>query len=114
MTLNRLSADQVRRWNMMPQAMVRRSVAELSRRLRTQFEQECDDLDEFEAAFFSLDDRPFGLVHYKNEPADAVTIYVPQQIVGSREGASFVLSIVSSMDVPQDAIIWQETHAPAA
>lgn len=114
MMLNRLSADQVRRWDMMPQAMLRLSVADLSDRLSARFERDSDDLDEYEAVFFSLDDRPFGLVHYQGEPTDAVTIYVPRQIVGSPEGASFVLSVIGSMDVPQESLVWQETHAPAA
>lgn len=59
-----------------PQAVIRAPVAYFSIKLGYEFQNCVDDLDEYQSAFFKLEDvLPFGLIHYRGQPDDTTTIY---------------------------------------
>ena len=89
-----------------PQAVVRRPVRYFSDQFGFRFEQDTDDLDAHESAFFKLDDRlPFALVHYRGNPEDTTTIYFGREI-GREEVPTVVHYILRGFDLPANAVIW--------
>jgi hypothetical protein len=90
----------------MPQAIVHRSVGYFSVVLGFKFERDTDDLDDYESAFFKLDEQfPFALVHYRGNPMDTITIYFGRAT--KREDVwSIVSRIVDNFKLPSSAIEW--------
>ena len=98
--------------NLAPEAIIRTSVADVSDRLGVEFEHSHDDLDHYDAAFFRLRGLPFGLVHYRGEPEDNLTVYLAREPRRSEEVSRLLSGILEELDLPQSALVWQEMHAP--
>lgn len=89
-----------------PQAVLRRPVTYFSDRLGYKFEKDADDLDDYESAFFKLDNSfPFALVHYQGNPEDTTTIYFGRGM-GQDAVAVFVSQILHDLDLPFADVVW--------
>jgi hypothetical protein len=70
------------------------------------FEQECDDLDYYESAFFIIDERtPFALIHYRGNPENSTAIYLERSLKGNTLRDTLA-SILKIFDLPKSSITW--------
>jgi hypothetical protein len=104
--LRQVSFDELGPVDFIPQAVVRRPVTHFSQRLGFKFEKDSDDLDDYESAFFKLDDRvPFALVHYRGNPDDTTTIYF-ERGTDQQEVPEIVRDILRDFDLSIATIVW--------
>src|SRR4051812_32991379 len=70
------------------------------------FERDCDDLDYYDGAFFTLEDRvPFALIHYRGNPEDHTAIYLDRGLRGDELWRT-VTYILEMLDVPRNSLTW--------
>ena len=107
------------RIDLVPQAIVSKSIFELADLHNFKPIKGHDDLDEFYGAAFLLLDGvngvpfvldgiwPFALMQYQGHPKNEATIYLPYELSRSRENILKVLKrILSEMDL-SDSVAWQ-------
>jgi hypothetical protein len=95
-----------------PQAVIRVPIAFFATKLGYKFDSCTDDLDEYQSAFFKLEDvMPFGLIHYKGHPDDTTIIYfsraTPLELV-----ANVVAQILDDFGLRLNNISWLSSGLP--
>jgi hypothetical protein len=95
--------------DLVPQAIVNRSVRELSVDLGVELEHASDDLDQFECAYFNVDGKVAAFIHYAGEPDDQVTVYVQREL-GSKDVTKTLNKLLKAFALPRDAVVWRETE----
>jgi len=106
MTIRQVPFDDLGLVDFVPQAVVRSPIAYFSDHLGYTFRTECDDLDEYQGAFFTLDNEiPFALIHYRGNPDDRTTIYMNRTLSGE-SAVRIIRRIVSDFDLPDAATEW--------
>ncbi len=109
MSLRPMSMREVAAYHFVPQAVLRCPPSFFAAK-GIAFTKGHDDLDEFEVAELSLDDKvPFALHRYRGMPENETTVFLPSQY-GLREVARLIQSIVAAFGVPDEAIGWQRTR----
>ncbi len=104
--VKQVSFNDLGKVDLVPQAVVHSPLTYFSDRLGFKFEKATDDLDEYESAFFKLDDRlVFALVHYRGNPEDKMTIYFERE---TKQDAvpSIVEHILHELNLPPSALVW--------
>lgn len=70
--------------------------------------QERDDLDEYEAATYSIGNRvTFDLRHYAGHPHFTVSLYLPFEVQDETQIIELVDLIVSGLKLPTSAVAWK-------
>jgi len=116
MAIKRIPSHQLGPVDLVPRALVRRSVAYLTDRLGIAFDRDTDDLDAFSAAWFRLDSLTFGFLHHDGEPADTTGLYLDRNLAPA-EAHKAITKILRKFNIPPDDLAWEETenlqHLPA-
>ena len=75
--IRRVSRDCLGPIDLRPDAVIAKPPSYFAGRFGYKFCRDQDDLDEYEAAFFLLDDAiPLALIRYRGNPPDQVTLYL--------------------------------------
>jgi hypothetical protein len=97
----------------LPQAVINRPLASLSRALDARTDHGHDDLDDYESAAFVFDERtPFTLKHDRGHPDGTVTLYLPGDISDVAVITALVGGIVRTLGLGTDALLWQRADDP--
>lgn len=92
--------------DLVEQAVVAVPVKYFSETKGVKFENDCDDLDFYEGAFFILDDNtPFALIHYRGNPENSIAIYLDRQLMGY-DLRRIVENILEAFGIPRTSITW--------
>ncbi len=103
MAISQVTFNDLGHVDFVPQAVLRSPVDYFARRLGYKFESDCDDFDEYESAFFKLDnDTPFGLIHYRGNPPETTTIYVNRSLPADA-ARRLIRRIIHDFDLPDAA-----------
>lgn len=104
--LKQVSVTDLGQVDFVPQAVVRSPISYFSDRLGFKLVSDIDDLDEYESAFFQLNDSfPFALIHYRGHPPDTTTIYFGRGI-SQKDVPQIVSDILNDFDLPSAALVW--------
>ena len=109
--LERLKSNDIGAVDLIPRAVVRRSVQAFRDQSGICFEAGEDDLDCYDAAFLALDGVAFALMHHRGEPPDVVSVYLPRHL-HPRALARAVGNIMDALGIPPDHLVWQDAEAP--
>jgi hypothetical protein len=75
------------------------------------FESDCDDLDWYDGAFFTLKEGiPFALIHYRGNPENHTSIYLDRQLRGAQLRRT-LKDILRSFDLPQSSLSWVQENS---
>jgi hypothetical protein len=75
------------------------------------FQSECDDLDWYEGAFFTLEERiPFALIHYRGNPENHTSVYLDRQVRGAALRRTLE-DILSGFGLPQSSLTWVKENS---
>jgi hypothetical protein len=102
--ITQISPDDPGIVDLVPQAVIAIPTTYFTRVFGCQFHKEADDLDNYEAAFFRLDDDlPFALIHYRGEPTDRTTLYFRED---NRDSSNVIRRILSEFVIADAAPEW--------
>ena len=74
------------------------------------FKNDCDDLDWYEGAFFTWEERiPFALIHYRGNPEDHISVYLDRQLRGA-ELRRTLEDILNGFGLPQSSLSWVQEN----
>lgn len=104
--IKQVSITELGRVDFVPQAVVRSPIRYFSDRFGFKLSSDTDDLDEYESAFFHLNDGfPFALIHYRGNPPDTTTIYFGREI-DPKDVPEIVGIILDNLKLPEDSLLW--------
>ena len=95
------------RFDLAPQVVLKRSVADLNRNLGAEFHDGADDLNRYQAAFFRVGNRVCALIHYDGEPQTTVTIYLERGL-SVEDIENDTAEIMRELALSHDSIVWKE------
>ena len=103
-----LTPDEFGREDLVPHAIIQRSVSAFSKSYELEFIRDADDLDGFSVLYLDLGGKKAALIHYDGEPEDTITIYLPRRL--TQQGADRAVNkILKEYRLHDDAISWRET-----
>jgi len=107
--LRQVSLAELGNVDFVPQAILSHPITFFSQRLGFKFDADVDDLDEYQSAFFRLENNfPFALIHYRGNPGNTTTIYFERGI--KREDVvQIVRQIAANLDLPPTDVVWIST-----
>jgi hypothetical protein len=109
MSLRPMSAQEVAKYDFVPQATLRCPISFFTSR-GVQFHEGQDDMDEFVVAELNLDDKlPFALMRYLSTPENETTVFLPRQ-VPIKQIADWLRFITAAFELSQSAIGWQRSR----
>jgi hypothetical protein len=108
MAMKRLHSHQLGRVDLVPRALVRRSVAQFIHDLGIEFDRASDDLDSYHAAWFRLGTLTFGFMHHDGEPVEMTAIYL-ERALATDEAHKAIERILRKFDIPARDLAWEET-----
>jgi hypothetical protein len=110
MSLRQMSRQEVSRYHFVPQATLKRPPSFFVSQ-GISFRIGHDDLDEFEVAELSLDDKvPFALLRYRGTPIDETVVFLPNTFA-LKEVPTVICDIVSALNVSTGSIQWLRDSA---
>lgn len=104
----RLALDHLSGVDLVPQATIGESPANMTRRLGIVFDRDVDDLDSYSAAFFKDGGHVFGFIRHDGEPQDTLTLYL-ERTLGHDAATGLIDRITQEFAIPAHGIIWRET-----
>jgi hypothetical protein len=105
-------ANTLRKWDLIPQAVIARPLEEFIRHVSTRISSGYDALDEYSGVAFAMDGTPFAVMHYKGHPPDTATIYLPRDFSTVPEITNFVSEIMAKFNLPKESVLWQRKDNP--
>ena len=105
--VKRLYDQDLGRVDLVPQAIIKRSVRDLERDTALSFEREEDDLNEYHAAYFRTQVGVAALIHHDGEPDDSITVYLPRTLT-SQEIDRAISKILETLKIPESFLSWRE------
>jgi hypothetical protein len=110
MSLRPMSQQEVGRYQFVPQATLKRPPSFFASQ-GISFRTSHDDLDEFEVAELSLDDKlPFALLRYRGTPADETIVFLPDTFPLT-EVPTLIKTIILALKLSTNSIKWQRETA---
>lgn len=98
-----------------PQAVIKRPIELLARRLDTSVVYATDDLDDFAGFSATYDNQsslPLAFKHYRGYPKDTTTIYLPPHIVDVEVITRLIAEILKDLRLEQSDLDWQRKDDP--
>jgi hypothetical protein len=99
-------------YDMVPQAILKRSTSFFEKNLKIEFEKKSDDLDVYEGAAVLVDGQAVAIKHYPGYPAGTVTIYLPSKIVDVKEITQIIRQVLRQLKLKTDTIEWERQMDP--
>jgi hypothetical protein len=104
-----MSRQEATRYHFVPQAILKQSPAFFAAKGLC-FHAGHDDLDEFEVAELSLDEkRPFALLIYRGTPEYETMVFPPNRF-STQEIPALIGDIVSAFGLAAAAVTWQRSR----
>jgi hypothetical protein len=111
--LKPISFSQVKKYELIPQAILRKPISYFFPISNGYVVQEQDDLDAYEGLAFVLNgDLNFALKHYRGYPKGTTTICLPKEIQDIPAITKIIARIVHELDLPTEIIQWQRRDNP--
>ncbi len=104
---HQISSNALGKVDLVEQAVIGIPVSYFADRKGIAFERDCDDLDYFDGAFFTLDDNitKFALIHYRGNPENHTALYLDRALQGA-DLSKIVEHILGSFDIPGGYLTW--------
>jgi len=98
---------------LIPQAIIGKSAADLAHYLGVNLISGDDDFDSFEGVALVIDNGPsFALKHYRGYPHDTMTIYLSNEIRRLDDITKTISLISDTLRIPTGWIVWQRRDDP--
>jgi hypothetical protein len=110
--LSPMRLDDIEKYHMIPQAIIRRPVSFFADKMGTYILKGNDDLDFYEATGLFVDGLPFAVKHYQGEPKDTATIFLADHIRSLQQITDIVHQIIRELGLPLDSIAWERSQDP--
>jgi hypothetical protein len=111
--LKHLAMEELAERDMLPQAILRRPVADLANQLGEPLLEAFDDLDVYQGIALQLNgETQFALKHYKGHPAGTTTVYLSSQISEIETITRLVARIADELHLSGRDVLWQRKDDP--
>ena len=102
--------------DLVPQAIIGRSVSSLASELKISFVHGHDDLDQYDIAVVKIESGRlsviFALKHYPGYPENTTTIYLPGKFHNVEEITDILGVIGAELRIPKSMFLWQRADNP--
>jgi hypothetical protein len=111
--IRQMAPEEFRDTDFVPQAVIGRPPSYFVSHLRINLIRSADDLDEYEGAVLTLNDRtPFVLRHYRGHRDDTTTIYLPVTYRDGDEITRIVKRLLRELKIDRRDLVWQRADNP--
>jgi hypothetical protein len=99
---------------LVPQAILLRSIWEIAKKLDFKVEKGQDDFDSYEGfgAYYGDLNLIFAVMHYRGYPKETSTIYLPRDVKQVEKITETIHLLVKEMYVSENEIEWERAHDP--
>lgn len=107
--LKRLLPQEIGKVDLIPQALIKRSVSDFKRDAALQFDRESDDLDGYDVAYLEIATGVAALIHHDGDAGGSVTLYLPRSIAVAEVDRA-VAQVLQNFNLPASSVIWRESR----
>jgi hypothetical protein len=101
-----VSLAELGRVDLVEQAVLEIPVSYFAEKKGIAFASDCDDLDRYEAAFFTLAEGiPFALMHYRGNPENHTSVYLDRRLRGAAL-RRLLDDILNGFGLPKSSLTW--------